>query len=203
MTQEKTKETIPQYNYEEKEAEYAQLLVEGEVDKGARLRREIDNARFTEIKAQLEAAKDEILKASETKSKDQIDTDRFNTLVEVYEQQHPFLDSSHEDYNEDAVETVNTLMLGLTSAGKSKSDALKEAVKKVTKFYKKSNKVESTDRKSKAVKKNIEASKQQPGKAPSRKTRDTLDIDITRISDKDFDQLSRRELAELRGDFVG
>jgi hypothetical protein len=118
------------------------------------------------------------------------------------------LNSSHRDYNEDAVTTVNTLMAGYQAAGKSNSESLKLAVDKVTSMYKLGDTKTKTpslgkERTQAAGKKAAKAASSQPIKTKSSSSinRDTDKVDVLKMSDRDFNRLTDKEKRILRGDF--
>lgn len=204
----KTEAPKPEYNFEEAEEKYADLLIEGEPAKAAKLRAEIDQNREEKFANVLTSFKEELSSVVEQKATTSVDEDRFNTLVENFENKHPFLDIESDDYNEEAVETVNTLMLGFLSAGDvSKSQAIKKAVNKVAPMYEKpvASKKDSTERAKKGRKRNVNAMKQTPAKIAGKKraNRDVSDFNVETMSDKEYGKLTAREKAELRGDIVG
>jgi len=51
------------------------------------------------------------------------------------ESKHPFLDHKSKSYNEEAVDTVNTLLAGYIAAGKGKVESLQLAISKVVPLY--------------------------------------------------------------------
>lgn len=199
----------PEYDFDTAEESYANLLIEGETAKAAKLRREIDQERQKEIKRLINQIKSESLQEASIKSAAAIEEEKFQTRIANYENKYPFLDSEADEYNEEAIETVNTLMSGYIAKGASKSEALRKAVEKVIPFYEKEVKKEVTKQKSigqvrkeEAGKKAAQASKSQPTKTKSSSSTqiDSTKLDVKKMSDKDFAKLTPRELKLLRGD---
>jgi hypothetical protein len=197
---------LPPYDFEGAEEQYAILLIEGETTKAAKLRREIDNAReqrFAQLLAEIEERA--IDKATKTSSA-ATENAKFQALIENYENKFPFLDSENDLYNEEAVDTVNTLLAGYVAKGMTKSEALKKAVDKVAPMFKKeieTTKKSSKERQIEANKKIANTIKSQPAKTKSSASSkiDTSKLDISKMSERDFAKLTPRELKALRGDY--
>lgn len=198
----------PEYDFDAAEEGYANLLIEGETAKAAKLRREIDSERQKEIKRLISQVKAESLQEASQKSSAAIEEEKFQTRISNYENKYPFLDAESDDYNEEAIDTVNTLMSGYIAKGNSKSEALRKAVEKVVPLYKIEDKKPVKDktigqtRKEEAGKKAAQASKSQPSKTKSSSSTqiDTTKINVKSMSEKDFAKLTPRELKLLRGD---
>lgn len=200
-------EKIPafSYDFESAEEQYANYLIEGETAKATKLRREIDNARelkFSQLLAEIEERA--IEKATQTSSAN-AENSKFQALVANYENKYPFLDSENDLYNEEAVDTVNTLLAGYAAKGMTKSEALKKAVEKVAPLFKKEVepiKKTTKQRQVEANKKVANTIKSQPAKTQSSRSTniDTSKLDISKMSERDFAKLTPRELKALRGD---
>lgn len=196
----------PPYDFDGAEEQYVALLLEGETAKAVKLRREIDNQRqlqFQNLIAEIEERA--IEKATQTSSAS-TENAKFQALIENYENKYPFLDSEHDDYNEEAIDTVNTLLAGYIAKGISKSEALKKAVGKVAPMFvqetKATKKSVGQERKVEANKKAASAIKSQPPKTRSSASNsvDTSKLDISKMSERDFAKLTQKELKALRGD---
>lgn len=198
---------VSTYDFAKAEEEYVGLIIDGEIAKASKLRSEIDKARREEMMVIISGVKESVASQAKAEGSALLEDERFNTMIINFESKYKFLDTSSKDYNEEAVETVNTLLAGYVSAGKSKSEALSLAVKKVAPLY--SNEVEKKQtlgnaRKVAAGKKAVEASKSQPPKARttanSSKSVDLETLDIKKMSDREFNKLTAKELKILRGD---
>jgi hypothetical protein len=197
----------PSYDFDEAEAEYAKLLIEGELEKAAKIRSKINQERNKELKALIESVQKSTIEQTQTLTSKTVEESKFNAEIALFEDRYPFLDSSSDEYNEEAVDTVNTLLAGYVSAGKTKVEALRMAVKKVTPLYKIDKPSKPTlgeQRKKEAGIKAARASKSQPlkTKSTSPSTRDMGEVDIKKITDKDFSKLTAKEKAILRGDIL-
>ena len=194
------------YDFEEAETKYADLLIEGETSKAAKLRNEINKRREEDFQSRFNLLREELADAVVEGASTSVDEDRFNTLVENFENKYSFLDIESDDYNEEAVETVNNLMVGfMTESNMTKSKAITQAVKKIAPMYEKPGPKETSKRDQKARKRNVKAMKQTPAKMRGKhnRVRDVSDLDLEKLSDREYGKLTAREKAKLRGDFVG
>jgi len=203
----KPTEPIVTFDFDQAEENYATLLIEGEAVKASALRRQIDNERQKEFKALIQSIKDTSVKEATDKINQSTETTSFQTLITTFEEQYKFLDSEADEYNEEAVDTVNTLLAGYVAAGKTKVEALKLAVGKVVPMF---TKTEATTKKTglggkravEARKKAAQAANSQPTKTKSttKTDVDTGKLNISKMSERDFNKLTAKELALLRGD---
>lgn len=191
------------FDFEDAEEKYISLLLEGETKEAVKLRRKIDSEREREVESRLNKVKREALE-EQAKAKDD---ETFDLLVVNYEDKYKFFNRSSKFYNEEAVDTVNTLMAGYLSAGKTRSESLKLAVEKVAPLYKQPSAQEDVKKDKRTIsqkKKNIEALRKQPPKLNGKRSKeiDSDDFDIDSISDKELSKLDRKTLAKLRGDII-
>ena len=195
------------YDFSKAEEDYVSLIIEGEVAKASKLRSEIDSQREKQFKKMIEDVKESSSKQVKESSVQAIEEQKFQLAIESLEAKYKFLDTNSKDYNEEAVDTVNTLLAGYIAAGKSKSEGLRLAVNKVVPMYAKDEKDTKPSlgnkRKVDSGKKAVQAAKSQPPKTKSTNTRssDVSTLDIRKMSDKDFSKLTETELKQLRGDF--
>lgn len=202
----KTKE--PEYNFEEAEERYVNLIIEGEIAKATKLRSEIDKARQESLKAIISEITESVTSRAKSESSALLDEEKFNTLIENFENKYKFLDTSSDEYNEEAVDTVNTLLAGYVAAGKTKAEGLRLAVNKVAPLYEKTKEVKDVKqslgnkRKVEAGKKAAQAANSQPTKTKSVSTRtvDKETVNVAKMSEKEFAQLTEKEKRILRGD---
>ena len=194
----------PEYDFDTKEKQYLELVIEGEIDKAISLRKEIDKAKEDQFNWKLDRIKKEAESNISNSTKASREEAKFDTVVRNLENKYPFLDSEKSEYNEDAVDTVNTLLAGYASNGMDKTEALQKAVSKVVPMFTKSTTAKKVDdRKKRAMKKNVRAAKKQPpvSKGKSNRERSLDDLDPLAMSEKEWKKLSLREKKELRGDF--
>lgn len=198
----------PDYNFEEAEERYVNLIIEGEIAKATKLRSEIDKARQDNLKAIISEITESVTSKAKSESSALLDEEKFNTLIENFENKYKFLDTSSDEYNEEAVDTVNTLLAGYVAAGKTKAEGLRLAVNKVAPLYEKTKEVKETKqslgnkRKVEAGRKAAQAANSQPTKTKSVSTRtvDKETVNVAKMSEKEFAQLTEKEKRILRGD---
>lgn len=195
----------PPYDYDTAEEKYIALVIEGEVAKATKLRQEINAARQKETLSLIQQIKESALESSKTESTKAIEDRAFGTLVSNMESKYQFLDSKSESYNEEAVDTVNTLLKGYVASGVSKTEALKKAISKVVPMYVKEPKPTKPslgkERTTEAGKKAADAARKQPViKSSSSTTSKPPVTSVAKLSDKEFSALTDREKRILRGD---
>lgn len=193
------------YNFAEAEENYASLLIEGETSKAAALRVVIDGERKDEMVALIKQVEASSTEKAASSSKAEIETARFDSLVTKFEGEHSFLDADSDNYNDEAVETVNTLLAGYVASGKTKSQALRLAVQKVSPMYKEEENVKPTlgnKKKIAARKKAAKASNTQPPANVGKRAKniDRTDVEVSKLSEKAFKNLTLKERKILRGD---
>jgi hypothetical protein len=193
------------YDFDSAEEQYANLLIEGDTANAAKLRREIEVEKQKELRALIADIKKSNEEEVSNKIKTVTDNEKFTLLINDYENKYPFLDSDSDEANEEAIDTINTLMSGYLAKGLSKTDSLRKAVEKALPMYVKETSTKKSigdTRKAASGRKAAQAAKAQPAKTKtSTSTKiDTSKIDIAKMSERDFSKLTPRELKALRGD---
>lgn len=194
------------YDFTKAEEDYASFLIDGETAKAAALRNTIDGERKAEFADMIKTIKSESITEATNKSSEAIEQDKFDALIGNFENKHTFLDADSDDYNEEAVDTINTLLSGYMASGKTKSAALKLSVQKVIPMYttpeapKKQGLGET--RKTKARRKAAKASNAQPSKTASKGVKDSNPeaIDVGKMTERAYNKLTAKEKRVLRGD---
>lgn len=201
----------PEYDFDTAESKYIELILEGESDKATALRREISDARSAEYQFQIESVRKAATNDAVDRTTNSLDEQRFQTLLSGYVSEYDFLNDESDSYNAKAVTMANKLMASYLAEGELKSEALKKAVDDITPLYapaKKSAKAtvdKGAVRKKAARRKAAKASRSQPprSKGKTGKVKRSLDsVDVEKMSDRDWDTLTNREKAKLRGDIV-
>jgi hypothetical protein len=194
----------PKYDYDAAEEEYINLIIGGDIAKATKLRNEINTYHNKDLQELISGIKNEASDNAKSQSSQLLEKERFESSIVNMESKYPFLNHKAKDYNEEAVETVNTLLAGYLAAGKGKVESLNLAIKKVLPLYEKKagTKVSLGDqRKTEAGKKAALASKHQPVKQKSvTRTTDMGQVNINKMSDRDFSKLTAKEKSILRGD---
>jgi len=202
----------PPYDFDGKEEEYAELIIDGETAKAAKLRNEITAAREKQLTEQIRAAKEEASSDAYTKAEAAREEDRFQKAIQSSIESYDFLDDASDAYDERAVTAVNAMMQGNIAGGMTKSKALQEAVAELGPLYakklgiKEEPKKESLGKKrtKTARKKAAKASQQQPPAtkraAKGKASRDLDTLDLAKMSESEYNKLTLRERKALRGD---
>lgn len=204
--------------YTSKVDEMNEALFSGELDKARKLNIELRKMEQQAYKAEMARVREEAETAAIQKIRATEDESKFNDLVADFMTKYPVFDQKSPDFNLETVKETNGLMEAFISSGVSKSEALTKAVDYVASKYGlnkqgeslgKTTKEESEDkaekvaeRKRNAVKRNTRAAKAQPARMRGKSMTD-VDIneyDITRMSEKEFNELPDRVKRKLRGD---
>jgi hypothetical protein len=202
---------VEEYDFDAKELEYQELILDGESEKAVQLRREI---RAEERKLiQRETSR-------ETKAESQTNLVKAK-LMEVaadIESEYPQLDPNSDSFDKELTAEVVDLRDGFISSGKYTAiRALSKAVEMVVRangLLSVSEEAEAAKdslkkRKTKSLKEKVADANKQPTHIPGKKTRasnhkagDDAPIDVMALSDEQFEQLDEQELARLRGDIL-
>lgn len=202
--EEESKPVVPTYNFDEAEEKYISLIIEGEIAQATKLRNEINKKQQEQFMSLIKGVGEEATNKAKSESSLYIEKERFQSSIEVMEEKHPFLNHKSKLYNEEAVDTVNTLLAGYIAAGKGKVESLQLAISKVVPLYTK-RETKTTlgeQRKTDAGKKAAAASKQQPAKTKTTSERGSGfgEVNVNKMSERDFSKLTAKEKSILRGD---
>ena len=190
----------PKYDFDKKEAEYQQLVLNGEVEKAVALRNEIRAAEKQQMMFEVQTQMGQTVQQSTEAVALQ------NKAVEIA-QAYPALDETHADFDETKTQEVLDLRDAFMIQGFTGVDALEKATKyvmgPVVEEAPKEDPVqkEITEKKKIAnTKKKIEAAEKQP---PAMKGKNKIDtkVDINNMSVDEFDALPAETLKRMRGDF--
>lgn len=201
----------PDFDFDEAEEQYLELVLEGDIKKASQLKSAINDARNEVFNYQIESARRTIKSEAVSETATNMDNARFKSLISELEEKYPILNSNSDEYNEKAVTLANRLMVPYIQEGETKSQALLLAVKEVLELMPsatpgaKETGSKTTVRKKQARRKAAKASKQQPPATSGAKGKASRKIspdDIKGMSDKQFRGLTERERAKLRGDIL-
>ena len=197
----------PKYEFDTKEAEYQQLVLDGESEKATALRTEIRNAEREQTMFEVQQKMGQTVQQSQ-------EAIQLQTTAELIQEQYPILDENSQDYNKEMADEVIDLRDAVIVQGYQASDALTKATKYVvagnepiveatTPLPKKGNGEIAQKKKKAAVQKKIEASESQPpdlkGQGNAERGEGTLDVNA--LSEDEFNALPEETLRRLRGDF--
>lgn len=192
------------FDFASAESKYVDLILEGSTDEASKLRNQIDAERTNLLKAEIDKVREEAIKSG----KDVLEDDKFELAISNYKNKYDFLDDETDAYNEEAVDTTNALMASFIANGDSKTTALRKAVERVAPMYGKPIKKElgeNTKRRNKTTRKrNVKVIKNTPPNSRSKRgsTRDLEAVNVAKMSEKQYRELSAKEKAILRGDIV-
>ena len=197
----------PKYEFDTKEAEYQQLVLDGESEKATALRTEIRNAEREQTMFEVQQKMGQTVQQSQ-------EAIQLQTTAQLIQEQYPILDENSQDYNKEMADEVIDLRDAFIVQGYQASDALTKATKYVvagnepiveatTPLPKKGNGEIAQKKKKAAVQKKIEASESQPpdlkGQGNAERGEGTLDVNA--LSEDEFNALPEETLRRLRGDF--
>ena len=202
---------LPSYDFEAKEREYQDFILDGEPDKAAKLRSEIRNAEREAMSHELRR------EVEQTVSRNNEET-ALQQAANLLETEYPVFDQNSSDYNEDYTQEVIELRDAFMIQGLGAVDALSKASNFVIKAHdiasesddssalaakqapKKS--VDEVAKKRAEVAKKLDAAKKQPPELPGEgsSSHGEKALDISSLSEEEFNALPEATLKRLRGD---
>ena len=192
----------PEFDFDGKEAEYMDAVLDGETDKAKAVRKEI---RTEERKAMASELRKDIHNTTNV-TKQQLDLD---SAVADMMASYPVLDTSSADADQTLIAEANELMGMYANTGMASADALRKAVRMTLAsnmpelLQPRSVKKPAAKKRTTDVNQKLEAASKQPAKlaGESAATRGEDVINIGTMTDSDFDKLSDAQMKRLRGDF--
>ena len=193
----------PEFDFDGKEAEYMDAVLDGETDKAQKVRKEIRSAERDSMAKELRG---EIHNTTNV-TKQQLDLD---VAVSDMMASYPVLDSNSDQADTDLIADANELMGMYADKGMAQADALRKAVRMTLASNmpellqpkavetKPAAKKRETD-----VNAKLDAASKQPAKlaGESAATRGDDVVNISTMTDSDFEKLSEAQMQRLRGDF--
>ena len=203
-----TSKNAPKYDFDKKETDYQELMLDGKLVEATQLRDEIRSAERAAIMFEVETKTAQKLQESQEISALQA------KALEI-QATYPIFDENSANYDADILKEAVDLRDAFMAQGYLGPDALEKAVN-VTLTMKKPNllapkeekKVDNVsllaDQKKKStISKNIADSKSQPPamKGESASSRNSKAVDLSKLSETEFNALPEETLRRLRGDF--
>lgn len=191
------------FDFETKEKEYMEAVIDGDQDRALAIRREIREAEKTQLASELGQVDNKARKAAE----EQAFQREAQALVAEYNAKYPVFDPESESFNEELTTEAVALIEVYRSKGKSFAEALDLATTKTLKanglWEDEAPAPTKTPAKpaAKAVQEKLDRTKQPPAKGANRGTAES-EPKIEELSDKDFLALPAAVRARLRGDLV-
>ena len=199
-------ENAPEYDFASKEAEYQELVLNGEAEKAVQLRNEIRNAEKEQFMFEVQQKMGQTVQQSQEMTALQ---QKANEIQAKY----PILDENSASFDADLTQEVLDLRDAFMIQGFSGSDALQKAtdytlaVKKPELLRSTSTiqpKVDNTLTEKKKVaniNKKLQASDSQPPQMKGEGARVDKKVDLLKLSEDEFAALPEETLRRLRGDF--
>ena len=207
--QEEAKQQLPDYDFAAKEAEYQTLVLDGEAEKAVALRNEIRQAEKDQFMFEVQQ------KMGQTVQQSQEMTELQAKAAEI-QAAFPVLDENSAEYDVDIQNEVVALRDAFITQGYVPADALTKATEYTmaakkpellntqaapSKATEETKKVQELQQKANVSKK-LEAADSQPPQMKGESTGNkTKNLDINKLSEKEFGALPKDTLKRLRGDF--
>jgi hypothetical protein len=202
-------EAPSEYDFAEKEVEYQNLVLDGESQKAAALRAEIRAAERTQLEYEMTQ------KMTKTVSENQQLTALQQAASEL-EASFPVFDQGSSDYNAEYTQEVIELRDAFILKGENAVAALSKAAKFVVREYGLDNEVapslstkptktiDEVAKKRAEVSKKLKAADAQPPELPgeSSANRGERPLDVSNMTEDEFNALPEATLRRLRGDVV-
>lgn len=198
----------PKYDFDVKEQEYQQLVLDGATKKATALRGEIRAAEREHVMFEVQQ------QTGQTVQRDR-EAQELSTKAQEIEETFPVLNENSEQFNRELAEEVRDLRDAFMVQGFTAADSLAKAteytlaakqpelLQPAEDNAKNVTKLAAVSRQKTGVKKKMEASKSQPPalKGESTSQRGDKAPDINVLSDEEFSALPEETLRRMRGDF--
>jgi len=201
----------PQYDFEIKETEYQEAILDGDIAKANSVRSEIRAAEREQTMFEVQQKMGQTVQQSQQLI-------NLQTAAKELEVSYPILDENSQEFNADIQKEVIELRDAFVVQGYDAADALKKAatytlavqapealnpVEPETKVEDKKVTAITEKKKRATVKKKLEAADSQPPElqGEGNAERGEAAVDITKLSEDEFNALPEETLRRLRGDF--
>jgi len=191
---------VPAYDFEAKEREYAQALLDGDTAKASALRKEI-NEKLVEIASAVSSR--EARQAQEL-VRQQL---AYEKAVEELNAKYPELVPDNPNYDQGVIDEIFDLYEGYVMKGLTPADAIRKSTEIIAKLHGLGQKPEEEQpkaglKKQPKVDKKLEAKKKQPPRQSGASPREAEEeYDILNMTEEEFDALPDSVKKRLRGDF--
>ena len=207
---EKAEEAPESYDFDAKEVEYQNMVLDGETEKAVALRREIRKAERATLEYEMRQ------EMSQTVNQDRQMT-ALQQAANAMEDAYPVFNRDSDDYNEDMTSEVVELRDAFILKGYEAVDALSKAVKYVVKDHDldqaqesapslagKAQKSDELAKKRAQVSKKLKAAEAQPPELPgeSSSMHGERAMDLSAMTEEEFAALPEATLKRLRGDIL-
>lgn len=207
---EKAEEAPESYDFDAKEVEYQNMVLDGETEKAVALRREIRKAEREQLEYEMRQ------EMNQTVNQDRQMT-ALQQAANAMEEAYPVFDRNSESFNEEITNEVVELRDAFMMKGYEAVDALSRAVKYVVKDHDldqaqesapslagKAQKTDELAKKRAQVSKKLKAADAQPPELPGESSSNHGEkaIDLSTMTEEEFDALPEATLKRLRGDIL-
>ena len=207
---EKAEEAPEAYDFDAKEVEYQNMVLDGETEKAVALRREIRKAERDTLEYEMRQ------EMSQTVNQDRQMT-ALQQAANAMEDAYPVFNRDSDDYNEDITNEVVELRDAFIIKGYEAVDALSKAVKYVVKDHDldqaqesapslagKAQKSDELAKKRAQVNKKLKAADAQPPELPGESSAHHGEraLDLSTMTEEEFAALPEATLKRLRGDIL-
>lgn len=191
---------------DELQAKHADLLLEGETTEANKLMREIRKLERDRISREVEAR-------SMMNFRSSLEAERLDSVIKEIEKAHPELDPNNKDIYDDYMVKV---ILGdynqMVSQGASRPQAMQEATERAYAYFNRTSApdkglAKKEDRRAAQIEKNLDTKRRQPPNMrdtglDSDKLGAAQNIDVTKLSQEEFNALPEATIKKLRGDVL-
>ena len=207
---EKAEEAPESYDFDAKEVEYQNMVLDGETEKAVALRREIRKAERDTLEYEMRQ------EMNQTVNQDRQMT-ALQQAANAMEDAYPVFDRNSDDFNEDITNEVVELRDAFMMKGYEAVDALSKAVKYVVKDHDldqaqesapslagKAKKSDELAKKRAQVSRKLKAADAQPPELPGESSSHHGEkaLDLSTMTEEEFDALPEATLKRLRGDIL-
>jgi hypothetical protein len=207
---EKAEDAPESYDFDAKEVEYQNMVLDGETEKAVALRREIRKAERAQLEYEMRQ------EMSQTVNQDRQMT-ALQQAANAMEEAYPVFDRDSDEFNEDVTNEVVELRDAFIMKGYEAVDALSKAVKYVVKDHDldktqesapslagKAQKTDELSKKRAQVSKKLKAADAQPPELPGESSAHHGEkaLDLSTMTEEEFDALPEATLKRLRGDIL-
>ena len=206
----KDEEAPETYDFDAKEVEYQNMVLDGESAKAVALRREIRKAERAELEFEMRQ------EMSQTVNQDRQQT-ALQQAANAMEEAYPVFDRNSDTFSEDMTNEVVELRDAFMMKGYEAVDALSKAVRYVVKdndlgesgqeapsLAGKATKTDELSKKRAAVSRKLKAADAQPPELPgeSSSMHGEKALDVASMTEEEFNALPEATLRRLRGDII-
>ena len=203
----KAEEAPEEYDFDAKEVEYQNMVLDGETDKAVALRREIRQAERKQLEFEMRQEMNETVNQNQQMT-------ALQQAATAMEEAYPVFNRNSEDFNEEYTNEVVELRDAFILKGYDTVDALSKAVKYVVKDHDldgapeeapslagKAKSVDEVAKKRAQVSKKLKAAEAQPPELPgeSSSNHGEKGVDINNLTEEEFAALPDATLKRLRG----